>query len=104
MTHEELADVIKTALVDPPRCGDHVYHRPSGETLEVAYADVERNRMSWAGWPDGTAELSDCDVVFRCSDEEHEAAVDRWRASKATGPRRDNVLRLYAEPDEGGGA
>lgn len=56
--------------VDTPiRCGDHVFHVPSGETWVVAY--VEDDRLAWCGWPDGTAALDDCTRVHACSDAEH---------------------------------
>jgi hypothetical protein len=77
----------------PPRCGDHVHHRPSAENWVVAYADPERDEIAWAGWPAGMAKLADCDVIKRCSDEEHAEAVRSW--ADASGPscwRRDRVL------------
>lgn len=83
-----------TADLNAPRCGDHVLHKPSGETWVVAYADGLRDEIAWAGWPDGRANLSDCEVVYRCTDEEHRQAVEAWR--KATdSSRRTNVLARY---------
>ncbi len=61
-----------------PRCGDTVHHRPTGDTWIVAYADPSRDELSWFGWPDGAAKLSDCDVVERCTAAEHAAAVSQW--------------------------
>lgn len=64
----------------PPRCGDTVFHRPTGETWVVAYAEGEY--LAWFGWPDGLAKLSDCEVKERCSDEEHAKAVDEERVRR----------------------
>lgn len=69
-------------MADPvvviPRCGDTVKHLPSGETWEVAYADPKTNTLAWFGWPDGQARLSDCELVERCSEEEHLSSVSLW--------------------------
>jgi len=59
-----------------PRCGDVVFHRPSGQTWEVAWAHGDE--LAWFGWPDGRARLSDCDLVERCSAEDHVKAVSQW--------------------------
>ncbi len=83
-------DRPKTTL---PRCGDHVFHQPSGETWLVAWADDEH--LAPNGWPPSVAQLSDCEVVRRCTDAEHEAAVRMWLNS--TGGTRAKVLRLYGE-------
>ncbi len=85
----------------PPRCGDVVRHIPSGEEWLVAWA--EGDRLAWAGWPDGTAALSDCEVIQRVSDEGHRAAVQKWACvPDDTDSRPARVLRLYghsiAEP------
>jgi hypothetical protein len=58
------------ALPPPaPRAGDVVRHRPTGETWTVAYVDGDR--LAWCGWPPGEALLADCDLVERCTEEEH---------------------------------
>lgn len=77
-----------------PRCGDHVYHRPSQEKWLVAYADADRDELAWAGWPEGIAKLSDCELIHQCSDADHAEAVRRWLDA---GPciRRSAVERLY---------
>lgn len=76
-----------------PRCGDVVLHRPSGETWSVAYADPERNELSWFGWPEGTAKLSDCELVKRCSDARHLECVADWLGRSSN--RAQHVFRLY---------
>jgi len=51
------------------RCGDHVFHRPTGQKWLVAYVDGDY--LAWCGWPEGEARVADCDLVKTCSDEEH---------------------------------
>lgn len=51
---------------------------PSGQTWTVAYADYDVGRMSWAGWPEGQAQITDCTLVEACTDLGHIHAVDRW--------------------------
>lgn len=78
------------------RCGDTVKHRPSGEVWMVAYADEQRNELSWFGWPDGVARLSDCELVDACSNEEHASRVREAVAAKV-GNRSSQAARLYAD-------
>ena len=78
-----------------PRCGDTVLHRPSGETWRVAWADAETDDLMYAGWPEGMARLSECDLTTRCTDAEHKAAVDEWRNSSKESLRRNYVLAKY---------
>jgi len=77
-----------------PRCGDTVKHKPTGENWFVAFADPDTKYLAPAGWPDSRAELSDCEMVRRCSDLEHIAAVAQWEAVE-NDTRRGPVLRLY---------
>lgn len=94
------------------RCGDHVLHRPTGESWVVAYADYETGRLAWAGYPDGTAAIADCELTKAACDGEHKLAVAEWAAFGNEGDhRRSAVLRLYgtalyvpatpAEPSDG---
>lgn len=59
------------------RTGDTVLHRPTGETWIVATVNAERDEMSWMGWPEGWAKLSDCDLRESCSDDGHIAILRR---------------------------
>lgn len=81
-----------------PRCGDHVLHRPTGETWVVAYATTDH--LVPAGWPPCMAQTPDCEVIRPASDAQHAAAVREWMAS---GDRsywvRARVIDLYACPD-----
>ena len=81
------------------RCGDHVLHRPSGEEWVVAYADYESGNLAWAGWPDGSERIEDCDRIKTCDDLEHAAAVASW--SRVTDDSRPSVVaRLYGSATE----
>lgn len=42
------------------RTGDHVLHKPSGETWVVAFVDGDD--LAWCGWPNGLARTSDCEL------------------------------------------
>lgn len=95
-------DPVAEAMAGPPpRCGDVVYHRPSGERWLVAWADPATDDLAWTGWPDGLARLSDCEIVRRCTDEQHASAVDRWRQASGGDSRRARVLRMYGTPADG---
>lgn len=80
-----------------PRCGDHVHHEPSGENWLVAWADD--GKLAPAGWPPTVAQLADCRVIRRCSDEEHARAVDLWRRATNSN-HRGKVLALYGVAGE----
>lgn len=56
------------------RTGDTVFHRPSGERWLVAC--VRDEQLSWCGWPEGWAQLSDCELVKTCTDEQHWKLVE----------------------------
>jgi hypothetical protein len=76
-----------------PRCGDHVLHRPSGETWIVAWC--EGDDLAWCGWPNGMARTADCDVTIRVTDEAHRSMVAQVAScSDSRGPR---CARLYAD-------
>lgn len=88
-------------MKDEPRCGDVVEHGPTGERWVVAWC--EDGRLAWFGWPNGRADLSDCEVVERVSDEKHREMVQAWADSRNDDGRKSTVLRLYghalATPD-----
>lgn len=63
------------------RTGDHVYHKPSGETWVVAWADHSSGYMSPCGWPTCQAQISDCAVTRIATDEECQEIIDRLSES-----------------------
>lgn len=68
-------------------------HIPTGEYWVVAFA--ENNDLSWCGYPEGLAQLKDCQLIERCSDTEHREWVERFRDNKTMSYRRSRVLALY---------
>ncbi|MCK0507968.1 hypothetical protein [Aromatoleum anaerobium] len=52
---------------------DHVRHIPTGEEWVVACVIGER--LSWCGWPEGTAALSDCELVKKATPEYRDALL-----------------------------
>ena len=80
------------------RCGDVVHHGPSGEDWVVAYADYESGKLAWAGWPEGVAEISDCTLVRKATDEKHASAVADWARGWRDGDHRWRAIaRLYPD-------
>ena len=59
------------------RAGDHVLHRPTGETWTLA-GNPEHGKVQWFGWPEGYAKESDCELQYACTDEEHKQALEEW--------------------------
>jgi hypothetical protein len=45
--------------------GDSVFHRPTREWWSVAC--VQGDRLSWCGWPEGSANVSDCLLVDKAT-------------------------------------
>lgn len=81
----------------PPRAGDHVLHHPTGETWVVAYVDGDY--LAWCGWPEGEANLSDCTIVKRCSDDEHIQRLDDIANSSGKRARMaQSKLSEFAHP------
>lgn len=79
------------------RCGDHVLHRPSGETWLVAYVDGDY--MAWCGWPEGEAKAADCEIVKACSDAEHLRQLRE--VAKSSGKRARMAARELSALGEG---
>ena len=53
-----------------PRTADVVFHKPTGERWVVAF--VQNGKLFWCGWPLGCADLSNCTIVKKATDEEYE--------------------------------
>lgn len=71
------------------RTGDIVFHRPTGETWTVAC--VRDDRLSWCGWPEGTADLVECDLLQECSDDDHWRLVEE--IAQVRGDHRGEMCR-----------
>lgn len=73
--------------------GDAVLHVPTGETWLVAF--VEGDRLSWVGWPDGTASVSDCRLIEKATPEKRISTLRMMENS--SGKRGDYARRVLAE-------
>lgn len=60
MSNELIMQTVTTKI----KTGDTVLHRPSGEHWLVA--GVDGDRLMWCGWPEGSANLSDCELINSC--------------------------------------
>lgn len=67
---------------------DTVLHRPSGERWVVAC--VEGKHLSWCGWPEGMADLADCELVEKATPEERDELLKRLAAIQDEHGRRDH--------------
>lgn len=70
--------------------GDTVLHKPTGEKWLVAC--VQDGRLSWVGWPEGTAALSDCELSARATLESREGLLREMAAIAG-----DDHRKRYAE-------
>lgn len=75
---------------------DHVFHEPTGETWVVAC--VQGDKLSWCGWPEGMAELSDCRLIKKATPEERQKLLAALERQRPRGPRRTarRVARAFA--------
>lgn len=62
---------------------DTVKHGPTGETWLVAF--VEGKRLWYCGWPEGYADIDDCELV-----------------EKATPERKADLIKEFASAPRGG--
>ena len=95
-------EVLDTLAQLPPRTGDSVYHRPSGETWVVAYADPSSKELAPCGWPITFATIGDCEIVRRATDAEHLKLVHEiwnWEGERGGLDPRARLVR-YLHPDK----
>lgn len=87
----------------PFRAGDHVRHRPSGESWVVAYQDGEH--VGWCGWPAGEALAADCDLIQAVTDTEHLAILRRLEngGDKRARMAREALAKLFGGSAQEGG-
>ena len=77
--------------IDFPRCGDEVFHEPTGETWLVAWADGDE--IAWCGWPNGIARVQDCRIVSHATEAQHRRMV--LEVSRCDDSRGPKCARLY---------
>ena len=71
--------------------GDTVKHRPTGE--EWLVAGVENGRLMWCGYPPGTADVADCDLIEKATPEERDKLLHELAAIRGDSKRKDFALR-----------
>ena len=74
--------------------GDTVRHRPTGEKWLVAC--VQDGRLSWCGWPEGTADLADCELVEKATPEKRLALLHDLAAIGESDHRQRYAAALLA--------
>jgi hypothetical protein len=75
--------------------GDTVLHLPTGETWVVAF--VERDRLSWVGWPEGFAALSDCTLLKKATPDERQKLLEDMANMQTDDMRRRYAKRILSE-------
>ena len=81
-----MSDQIDTA--------DVVRHIPTGEEWIVAC--VRDHRLSWCGWPEGMAELKDCELIEKATPEKRDKLLREWATPGDHEKNRDH-RHLYAD-------
>lgn len=77
----------------PIDTADTVLHRPSGEKWSVAF--VEGDRLYWRGWPEGSANVSDCELLKKATPEDRHATLVEM--SKSSGCRAAYAQRALEQ-------
>lgn len=78
------------------RAGDHVLHKPSGETWVLA-CDEERGEVICCGWPESFAKAADCELVDAVSDEYRRELLLRVARSCSDQTRGSRALEQLAK-------
>lgn len=68
------------------RAGDHIHHKPTGETWVLAFGDLEDGggKVAPCGWPGCLASASDCTLLKAADDNEHMETLRRVANMKGT--------------------
>jgi hypothetical protein len=85
-----------TEPAERPRCGDHVIYKPTGEVWLTAFSEGEI--VVPAGLPIRMARVIDCEIIFRCSDHDHQRLVGVWEYARED-IRTPIIQRLYGKSD-----
>src|SRR5437879_1625294 len=72
--------------IEPIDTGDVVYHAPTKEKWVVAL--VRGDNLSWAGWPEGSAKLSDCTLIEKATPEAREKLLREMAGMQNTADHR----------------
>jgi hypothetical protein len=70
---------------------DIVKHRPTGE--EWIVAGVKDGRLMWCGWPPGTADVTDCELVEKATPEQRDKLLHEIAAMHGDDQRKRFAMR-----------
>ncbi len=93
--YDHLDDAAVRAMLPKVDTGDTVWHLPSGEKWLVAF--VRGDRLTWCGWPEGTAELADCRLITKATKEQRLKLLDEMAKMHGSDSRKSHaqeVLRI----------
>ncbi len=77
--------------------GDVVLHHPTGEKWVVAF--VKGDRLAWCGWPEGTANVSDCELITPATPEERLSLLRQMAAMQGPDMRKTYALDRLEEAE-----
>jgi hypothetical protein len=78
--------------------GDVVLHGPSGERWVVAF--VKGTDLSWVGWPEGWAKVSDCTLIEKASRQERLRLLRQMAAMPTEQDHRARYARAALDMEE----
>ena len=93
---EAAAWLAGEAHTDHPACVSVVIAAFCRSWNDALPTDADRDELSWCGWPDGIAKLSDCEVVSRATDEQHQKFLAM--IAQSPGRRGDRARATLAAP------
>lgn len=77
------------------KTGDIVIHIPTGEHWTVAC--INGDSLSWYGWQEGTAKLSDCKLIKSCSEEVELETLKRLKKLSGKDHRKEYAIKRLKE-------
>lgn len=77
--------------------GDVVLHKPTGERWVVAFVNDER--LSWCGWPEGTALLSDCELLEPATPETRLALLRALATMNGSDSRKSYAIKRLEDAE-----
>ena len=78
------------------RAGDIVKHLPSREEWLCAGVDSSGQRLTWMGWPEGSADVADCELVQAATNKEHRACLAELIFNKDGRYRNSGIRSIFA--------
>ena len=78
--------------------GDIVLHKPTGEQWVVAC--VVGEKLSWCGWPEGSANLEDCELIQVASDDERFSLLQEMSRMPGNDHRKRYAIEKLKDYEE----